>query len=893
MRVRLPPALAALESLTTNLRWSWDQRTLDLFRWCDPGVWEAVGHDPVRLVSRLTPQRLAALAADGAFLAFLREVSTDLCRYLDAPAWYQARSASQCRGIAYFSPEFGIAEAVPQYSGGLGVLAGDHLKAASGLGLPLVGVGLLYRQGYFRQMLSPDGWQTEIYPQLDPYAMAVRPVAGVTVTVELADAPLVAQVWRADVGRVRLYLLDADVEENDASGRLVTDRLYGGDAEHRLRQEILLGIGGVRALEAVGEQIDVFHTNEGHAGFLGLERIRRLITAEGLSFAEALEATRAGALFTTHTPVPAGIDRFPRAAVERHFGLWCEECGVSMESLIALGHVPGEDRLAPFNMAVMGLRLAGHSNAVSKLHGTVSRSMFAPLWPGIEVDEVPIDSVTNGVHARTWVSPEISDLVTRAVLPNWDQAEDKDWARVDAISDDQLWRAREQGRERLVGVVRGRLRSLMAVSGAGDIAWCDDALDPRVLTIGWARRFASYKRAPLLLSDPERLKALLTSADTPVQMIFAGKAHPADDPGKEMIRQMVQFSRQAGVRHRIAFLEDYDIGLARAMYQGCDVWLNTPRRPLEACGTSGMKSALNGGLNCSILDGWWDECFNGDNGWAIASAEGYDDAAHRDRVEAASLFDLLEHQVVPLFYDRIGGPVPRGWVRRIKGSLRSLGPRVEASRMVREYTERFYDPAARRAAALADDSYQRVKVLAAWKARVEAAWAEVAVTWVEADGVSVDLGSKRRVEAVVALGSLSPLDVVVQLVHGTVGGNDELTNVEVVEMVPLSTGAVGGGSGAGTGKGSGAGTGAGAGSGPGPLDDGHVTPGPVSPTAKPSAPGACAEVPGAGFSDQPGSWGYTGTFACVQSGRYGFTVRVLPSHEDLVSPVEMGLATWA
>ncbi|MGH9128133.1 MAG: alpha-glucan family phosphorylase [Acidimicrobiales bacterium] len=869
VRVSLPPALGPLEELATNLRWSWDERTRDLFRWCDPAVWEEVGHDPVRLLSLLTPERLGALAGDSAFLAFLTEVRTDLRRYLDAPAWYQRRRAPAGSGIAYFSPEFGIAEAVPQYSGGLGVLAGDHLKAASGLGLPLVGVGLLYRQGYFRQALSPDGWQTEVYPRLDPHAMAVRPVEGVTVTVELAQAPLVAQVWRADVGRVRLYLLDSDVDENDPYGRLVTDRLYGGDTEHRLRQEILLGIGGVRALAAVGEDIEVFHTNEGHAGFLGLERIRRLVTAEGLSFNEALEASRAGAVFTTHTPVPAGIDRFPRSSIERHFSLWCEECGVSIETLMELGHLPGESPGAPFNMAVMGLRLAGRSNAVSKLHGRVSRAMFAPLWPAIEVDEVPIESVTNGVHAPTWVSPEINDLVTRAVLPNWGQAEAEDWARVDAISDDQLWRAREQGRERLVGVVRGRLRASMA-SSEPETPWWEDALDPRVLTIGWARRFAAYKRAPLLLSDPERLIALLTSADCPVQMVFAGKAHPADDPGKSMIRQLVQFSRETGVRHRIAFLEDYDIGLARSMYQGCDVWLNTPRRPLEACGTSGMKSALNGGLNCSILDGWWDERFNGDNGWAIASAEGYEDPSRRDAVEASSLFDLLERQIVPLFYERIGG-LPRAWVRRVKASLRSLGPSVEASRMVRDYTERFYDPAAQRGAALAGDGYRRARELAAWKARVRNAWPQVRVDWVEADGISVDLGSKRTVEAVVWLGSLGPADVVVQLVHGTVGGNEELTHLEVVDMAPVP---------------------------PGSPPVPPVSPGadfpsdPSHPDGPATAPPPVAPAPAPTEAPQEG-WLYRGTFACTSSGRYGFTVRVLPSHEDLVSPVEMGLAAWA
>ncbi|MGH9072610.1 MAG: alpha-glucan family phosphorylase [Acidimicrobiales bacterium] len=840
VRVRLPDPLAPLQELATNLRWSWDGRTRDLFRWVDPSTWEEVGHDPVRLLGRVHPERLDALAADPAFLSFLRDVHSDLRRYLEAPLWFQNRPGSELSAVAYFSPEFGIAEALPQYSGGLGVLAGDHLKAASTLGLPLVGMGLLYREGYFRQELSPDGWQQERYPLLDPFAMAVRPVEGARVAVDLAGAPLVAQVWRADVGRVRLYLLDSDVEDNEPEDRLVTDRLYGGDIEHRLRQEILLGVGGVRALAVLHEPTQVFHTNEGHAGFLGLERIRSHVADGGLRFDEALEAVRASTVFTTHTPVPAGIDQFPRALMERHFASWCDECGIGLDTLMALGHFPGEDPGGPFNMAVMGLRLAGAANGVSALHGTVSRSMFAPLWPGIEVEEVPITSVTNGVHAATWVSPEMDDLVTRAVLPTWSEAEPDDWARFDTIPDDQLWRARELGRDRLVALVRARLRASLAAAGLSgpELTWCDEALDPRVLTIGFARRFASYKRATLLLSEPDRLTALLTSADRPVQIVFAGKAHPADDLGKDMIRQIVQFSRDAAVRHRMAFVEDYDIAVARALYQGCDLWLNTPRRPMEACGTSGMKSALNGGLNCSILDGWWDEWFDGDNGWAVASAEAYDDTDRRDAVEGASLFDLLERQIVPLFYDRIGGPVPRGWARRVKASVRSLGPQVVASRMVREYTERMYEPLARRTAALSAAGHRRSRELAAWKARVRDAWPEVGVEWIDADGSSVDLGAKRRVEAVVALGALDPADVAVQLLHGPVGATDELTVVNAVDMEPVADG-----------------------------DSGR---GGREPRRR-----------------------YTGTFSCAESGRYGFTVRVLPAHDDLASPVELGLAAWA
>src|SRR5438477_1116721 len=454
VRPKLPDALAPLHELAMNLRWSWDARTRDLFRWVDPGTWEQAAHDPERLLGMAEPDRLKTLAADPGFMRFMAEVHADLRRHLEASLWFQGRDGGPLRSVAYFSPEFGIAEALPQYSGGLGVLAGDHLKAASGLGLPVVGVGLFYRQGYFRQELNDDGWQQERYVTLDPHGMALHPVEGGRVTVNLAGTPLEAQAWRADVGRVRLYLLDADIEANNPDDRLITDRLYGGDTEHRLRQEILLGIGGVRLLDVVGEDSQVFHSNEGHAGFLGLERIRRLMTEGGLSFHEAIEAARAGTIFTTHTPVPAGIDRFPRALMERYFRSWADECGLPFDDLMALGHHPDDEYDAPFNMAVMGLRLAGRSNGVSRLHGRVSRNMFAALWPGVPVDEVPIGAITNGVHAATWVSPEMSDLLDKHVLPEWQEADAHRWARIDECRDDDLWRVREEGSERLELFVR-------------------------------------------------------------------------------------------------------------------------------------------------------------------------------------------------------------------------------------------------------------------------------------------------------------------------------------------------------------------------------------------------------------------------------------------------------
>ena len=835
VRTRLPPPLAPLGELAMNLRWAWDERTRDLFRWVEPTLWEASFHDPVRLLGLVSRARLEALVADAGFMGFMDEVHEELERYMSRPRWFQNRGGSPLRAVAYFSPEFGIAEALPQYSGGLGVLAGDHLKAASGLAVPLVGVGLFYREGYFRQGLNTDGWQQERFPVLDPFSMALRLMDGVRITVDLAGTPLHAQVWKAQVGRIPLYLLDTDIDENGPDERAVTDRLYGGGTEHRIRQEILLGMGGVRALVALGESTQVFHTNEGHAGFLGLERIFHFVESYGMGWAEAIEAGRSGAVFTTHTPVPAGIDRFPRDLMQKYFSAWATGCGMTLDDLMALGHAPGEAPGDPFNMAVMGLRLAGRANGVSRLHGEVSRKMFHHLWPGVPAEEAPIGSVTNGVHGFTWVSPEMDDLLTRALNPSWPEADAETWARIDGVRDDELWRVKEQGRARLVAFVRERLaQQLRAKGGDGaDLAWCGEALDERVLTIGFSRRFATYKRADLLLSQPDRLEQLLLDSDRPVQFVFAGKAHPADDHGKEIIRRIAQFARRSEVRHRFAFVEDYDIAVARVLYQGSDVWLNNPRRPMEACGTSGEKAALNGALNCSILDGWWAEMFDGQNGWAISSAEGEHDLERRDAFEAESLFDILEHHIVPLFYERHEGPVPRGWVRRVKHALRVLGPQVEASRMVRDYVKDMYEPAASRAEAMAETGWARARALASWKEHVSRAFVRVGVVQVDSDPSLVELGMNRAVEAVVALGGLTAQDVAVQALHGPVGHNDELTSPQIVTLALV------------------------------------------------------------GQDHAPGHYRFTGSFSCERAGRYGYAVRVVPAHPDLDVPAELGLVAWA
>ena len=801
VRPVLPPALSALSDLAGNLRWSWHPETQDVFEAVDPQLWEATGRDPVKLLGAVGRARLEELAADKSFLKQLGKARADLEAYLTGDRWFQRRQAEEGpRSIAYFSPEFGITAVLPQYSGGLGILAGDHLKAASDLGVPIVGVGLLYRHGYFRQALSREGWQQETYPVLDPDGLPIsllREADGSRATISIAmpgGPDLIARIWVASVGRVPLLMLDTDVEGNPEHYVDVTDRLYGGNSEHRMRQELLLGVGGVRALRAYSRITgnpapEVFHTNEGHAGFLGLERIRELTVAEdgpGLDFDTALEVGRASTVFTTHTPVPAGIDRFPRTLVEQYFSEGGATPGVPVDRILELGteNYSGGDS-SVFNMAVMGFRLAQRANGVSELHGEVSRGMFNGLWPAFDEAEVPIDSITNGVHAPTWVAREVIELaVGQGADPESDDTE-AFWSAVDKIPSAEVWSTKRLLRERLVVDARKRLKQSWAERGLApaELGWIDSALDPDVLTIGFARRVPSYKRLTLMLRDPARLKRLLLDPERPVQLIIAGKSHPADDGGKKLIQEMVRFADDPEVRHRIAFLPNYDIAMALPLYPGCDVWLNNPLRPYEACGTSGMKAALNGGLNLSILDGWWDEWYDGNNGWAIPSADGVDDPDHRDDLEATALYDLIENEVAARFYDVDEEGVPTRWIEMVRHTLKSLGPKVLATRMVRDYTRKLYAPAAGNARLLNSD-YRGAAELAAWKKRVRAAWADVRVEHVESSGVgdAPEVGDRLSVRAFVALGELTPDDVEVQLVHGVINSEDVLVDTTVTPL---------------------------------------------------------------------------------------------------------------
>jgi starch phosphorylase len=846
VRAQLPGKLAPLGELVLNLRWSWHPETLDLFESVDPELWRACNGDPVRLLGEVDHERIEALANDSRFLRRLTYAADDLEEYLNADLWYQRQNFDDApTAIAYFSPEFGITEVLPQYSGGLGILAGDHLKTASDLGVPIIGVGLLYRAGYFVQSLSRDGWQQERYPGIDPHGLPLTRLtdaggAPVKVAVGLPQGrTLHAQIWKAQVGRVPLLLLDSDVEDNQPAERGVTDRLYGGGTDHRLLQEMLLGIGGIRALRAYSKvagspEPEVYHTNEGHAGFLGVERIREL-TAGGLSFDEALEATRAGTLFTTHTPVPAGIDRFPKELVSAHFGGDCAWPGVPVDKVLELGAEPDPN---VFNMAHMGLRLAQRSNGVSKLHGIVSREMFADLWPGFDSAEVPIGSVTNGVHAPTWVSRSIIELADRAPGPTLLSDDGDGFAKIEKLADDIVWVTRRELRENLVTEVRRRLRASWLARGAapGELEWVESVFSPDVLTVGFARRVPSYKRLTLMLRDPERLTRLLTHSQRPIQMVIAGKAHPADDGGKQLVQKIVQFADSPEVRSRIVFLPDYDIGMARFLYSGCDVWLNNPLRPLEACGTSGMKAALNGCLNLSIRDGWWDELFDGQNGWAIPTADGVEDPDRRDQIESSALYDLLENTVAPRFYDTsaAGGTVPRRWVAMVTHTLSTLGPKVLASRMVREYVERYYVPANASAKTVAADALAGARDLANWKQRVRGLWSGVRVVNIDSAGLgdTPQVGQPLVVRATVELGGLDLADVDVVASYGRVDESDRIVSPASLTLSPVGEG-----------------------------------------------------------EGEDGRFRFEGTIPLQRTGPFGYTVRVLPAHRLLASPAEAGLVT--
>jgi glycogen phosphorylase len=786
------------------------------------------------------------VAEDEGFLAQMERASRQLDDYLQERTWYRKHrrdknNETEC--YAYFCAEYGLTDCLPIYSGGLGVLAGDHLKSASDLGLPLVAVGLLYQEGYFAQYLNADGWQQERYPINDFYNMPLhleRNADGSELRIEV-DYPgrtVYARIWRVQVGTVPLYLLDTNIEPNNPYDHDITDELYGGDLDMRIHQEMMLGIGGVRALKALGYSPTVYHLNEGHSAFLILERIRKLIQEQGLSFYEAKQVAQATQVFTTHTPVSAGFDLFPPDKAMYYVGHYANVFGLSREEFLGLGRENPGDHASPFSMAALALKTSSFTNGVSSLHGEVSRVMFQGLWPNLPLPEVPITSITNGVHARSVVAKSTQELYDRYLGPSWSDkgADDPMWERVNSMPDEELWRNHERQRSELVVYVRERMLKHLRDRGAppAELAQAHEVLDPSVLTIGFARRFATYKRANLFMRDMERIKKIMMgNKDRQVQFVIAGKAHPKDMPGKELIRQIIHEIREAGIGDHVVFVPDYDIYLARMMVAGCDVWLNTPRRPREASGTSGMKGSMNGLPNLSILDGWWDEADYVRTGWPIGHGETYDDPEYEDQVEANALYELFEEEVVPLFYNRDSEGIPRGWVAKMKDAIRLNTPVFNTARMLRDYAVHGYFPASDRYFAMTSDTYKPAKELANWKRRLFERWHDIKIEDIDiAAPADLMVNQSVSVKTRINLAGLTADDVQLELYQGTVNADGQIVNGLPVVMDYQGT-------------------------------------------------------------DEHNNSIYTGDVTYTASGLQGLSLRVLPKHEYLSSPYEPGLVLWA
>ncbi len=842
----LPKELSKLQEIAHNMLWCWDPDAIELFFRIDRDEWVRCGQNPIKLLGRVKQSRLEELAKNDSFLSHMNRVYQSFKSYMETNTYFSRNvDAPKEMCILYMSAEFGVHESINIYSGGLGVLAGDHLKAASDLGMPVVGMGLLYREGYFEQYLNPDGWQQEMYPPNDFYNMPIEKVVDengkpVVIEVEYPGRMVKAYIWKCQVGRVPLYLLDSDHEDNSEADKRITGQLYGGDRETRIKQEIMLGMGGVIAAHALKLRPTLYHLNEGHAAFMVLQRIKELVLHEGLTFAQAVETVKAGSYFTTHTPVPAGNDMFDPSLVERYFGKYCQDVGISMNDFLGLGRQDPNDPREPFCMTVLALKLCAGANGVSELHGHVSRDMWRRTWRDVPVDEIPIGYITNGVHIRSWISRDLAELYDRYLGPDWKtEPENKEiWNKVDEIPDTELWKTHERRRERLVDFARRRLRAQLESRGApsSEIRKASEYLDPECLTIGFARRFATYKRITLLFKDPQRLKRILLNSDKPVQLIIAGKAHPQDHQGKELIREIIHFASDPEVRSRVVFIENYDMNVARYMVQGVDCWLNTPRRPMEASGTSGMKAAANGALNISIPDGWWCEAMQlGNVGWTIGKGELYESTEEQDRVESNALYEILEQDVIPRFYNRGPDGLPREWIGMMKNSIKLICPIFNTYRMVQEYAEKAYIPLSKRRVEFRKDERRLAKELAEWKAKVYSVWDKVHFVRVVADlKINVPVGEMIPVEADIYLDGLTEKDVIVEVYTGRLGAkvHEEIEEAEAVKM---------------------------------------------------------------SFDSKVGDnvYRYKGLVPCKETGQLGFYVRAIPYHPSLFNKFEMRLVKWA
>ena len=842
----LPKNLEPLREIAKNLFWSWNIDAINLFRRMDRDLWQSTNHNPVLMLGMISQDKLQELSNDDGFISHMNRVYVELEVYLQEAKWYNKYYENgEERYIAYFSAEFGLTECLQIYSGGLGVLAGDHLKSASDLGLPLVGVGLCYKEGYFQQYLNNDGWQQERYTLTDFYNQPMELVENgkgepIKIWLDFPGREVAFQIWNIQVGQVPLYLLDTNIPENSEVDREITKTLYGGNVETRIQQEIILGIGGIRALLAMGIKPLVCHMNEGHSAFLSLERIRYLIKNHNLSFAEAKEVGFFSNIFTTHTPVPAGIDVFPNELVEKYFGnFYRNELQISDKQFYKLGMILKDKAPSNFNMAHLAMNMAGFVNGVSRLHGIVSKKMWVDGFKDVPFDEIPIDYVTNGIHTRSHLSNDMHELLYRYLGEGFiqDSSDVNIWKAIDDIPDEELWRTHERRRERLVAFARNRLKQQYISRGAShsDIQLAKEVLDASALTIGFARRFATYKRATLIFHDVERLASILFNKDKPVQLIIAGKAHPKDDEGKKLIQEIINLSKDANLRKRIVFLENYDMNIARYMVEGCDVWLNNPRRPLEASGTSGMKIIANGGLNFSVLDGWWDEAYNYKVGWKIGNGEEYKDLSYQDEVESSALYDTLENEIVPMFFDRGPDRLPRRWIATMKNSMKNLAPVYNTNRMVRQYCQKFYIPAKTNRKKLMESNWKEAKLFTNWKEKLITNWNEISFVKINYDQLesNVKVGYKYKISAEINLGNLTPDDVEVQIYYGRADYKNEPNSNTYVIMKCL--------------------------------------------TKKSSV----------------GKYKYEGEIDCSNTGQFGWTLRILPNHPLLINKFELGLIKWA
>lgn len=838
----IPERIERLSELAYNLWWSWMPEAQELYWQIDRDLWERVYHNPIKFLREVSQDRLETIAKSPAYQAHYDAIMAEFDAYMKPESTWYSRTYPQGKEdcVAYFSAEFGIHESLPIYSGGLGILSGDHCKSASDIGLPFVGVGLLYNQGYFKQSINAQGWQEAIYERLNFAELPILPVKkedgeDTIIEVELPGRSVFAKVWKIQVGRINVYLLDTDISWNTPEDRQFSAQLYGGDRDMRISQEIILGIGGVRALKAMGIKPTAWHMNEGHSAFLGLERIRTLVQEKGLTFSEAQEVVASSSVFTTHTPVPAGNDAFDFTLMDRYFSRYWSMLGLKRDDFLDIARQEQPGGLPLFSMTILALKLARYDNGVSKLHGEVSRNIWRDVWPGVPVEEIPIDHVTNGVHTSTWLALELAVLYDQYLGKDWrEHIEDpKMWEKVDLIPNETLWKNHHHLKEKMITFIRERMKTQRIRHGESPskVRSAAELLNPDALTIGFARRFATYKRAALLFRDPERLKRLLNNPERPVQIIFAGKAHPADVPGKELIKTIFQLTKEEDFAGKIILLEDYDMNVARHLVQGVDVWLNNPRRPLEASGTSGEKAAINGILNFSVLDGWWCEGYNGENGWSIGEEREFKDLDEQDNADSASLYATLEDDIVPLFYDVDKKGVPAGWVEHMKNSLRTISPEFSTQRMVEDYTNKFYVPASNRRHHMGEENFYLAKKLASWKGMMNHNWHYVHIEAKSPSQTQMALGQSVELSAKVRLDGLDPKSVRVEIYCGREEGGT-LRDVEVIPMTLTEQ-----------------------------IADGYYC--------------------------------YTGSLVPKKGGNFEYGIRVIPYHADMVYPHELALIRWA